>query len=135
MAIRLFRHSVRLALTVAISACALVSLYALSTEYKTTYLSFNTPIQLPGVGLAPGTYVFELADPFDNPRIVRVMSRDRSTVYFMAFTEMFERPRGLKPDVFVSFGEAAVGDPLPIAAWYPPRESLGRRFIYRHGNR
>ena len=57
MATRLFRHCFTFAITVvAISACAFVSLHALSSEYKTTYLSFNTPVELPGVGLAPGLW-------------------------------------------------------------------------------
>ena len=136
MATRLFRHCFTFAITVvAISVCAFVWLHALGSEYKTTYLSFNTPVELPGVGLAPGTYVFELAKPFDDQRIVRVMSRDRSTVYFTGFTQLVHRPPGLRPDVFVSFGEAAVGNPLPVSVWYPPGDSLGRRFMYRHGNR
>jgi hypothetical protein len=94
------------------------------------YLRFAAPVTLPRVALAPGTYIFELADPRADPRIVRVLSRDRSTVYFMAFTEMVPRPAGLPPDVGASFGEAARGGPVPITAWYPAGDANGRLFVY-----
>jgi hypothetical protein len=100
------------------------------TEHRTTYLTFSGPVALPGVALARGTYVFELAAPQTDPTIVRVLSRDRSTVYFMAFTEMVPRPPGGK-NQRVSLGEAGAGHPVPILAWYPDGDSSGRRFIYR----
>ena len=53
---------------------------AWETERRTTYLTFNRPVSVPGVGLAPGTYIFELASPTTDVSIVRVLSRDRSTV-------------------------------------------------------
>ena len=97
---------------------------------KATYLTVNTPMALPGVGLAPGTYIFELASPDGDPSIVRVLSRDRLRVYFMGFTELIERPARWREDRPISFGEARPGAPLPITAWYPANESTGRRFIY-----
>ena len=100
------------------------------TDHRTTYLSFSAPVALPGVGLAPGTYVFELADPSNDPSLVRVLSRDRSTVYLTAFTEMVVRPAGLRPVTFVALGEALVGRPVRITVWYPPNTGSGRRFIY-----
>ena len=99
-----------------------------STAARTTYLSVNTPIALPGVALAPGTYIFELAD--EHLDIVRVSSRDRSLVYFTGFTELIERPAGQRADRPISFGESRVGAPRPITVWYPPNDSTGRRFIY-----
>ena len=106
-----------------------------SEANRTSYLTFNVPVGIPGVGLASGTYIFELADPEVDPSIVRVSSRDRSTVYLMAFTELIRRPDGMRRDSPVSFGEAAPDSPVPIAAWYPAGESTGRRFIYRKSER
>ncbi len=60
---------------------------------RTTRLTFNTPIGLPGVTLAAGTYTFELAAPDADLNIVRVMNRDRSVVYLTAFTRA-GRPTG-----------------------------------------
>jgi hypothetical protein len=116
-----------------LSASIPIVLQAAFTEHRTTYLTFSAPVALPGVALARGTYVFELAAPQTDPTIVRVLSRDRSTVYFMAFTEMVQRPPG-RNDQRVWLGEAAAGRPVPILAWYPEGDSRARRFIYREGD-
>jgi hypothetical protein len=53
---------------------AVASSSAWGTERRTDYLTFNGPVGLPGVGLARGTYIFELADPGGDLSIVRVSS-------------------------------------------------------------
>lgn len=45
------------------------------------FLSFSGPIEIPGVGLAPGAYVFR----FITHSVMQVLSEDRSTVYAMFF--------------------------------------------------
>lgn len=121
-----------------ILAAALLSLSASASlqgsfpERRTMYLTFNAPVMLPGVTLAADTYVFELADPRIDQSIVRVLSKDRSTMYFMALTQLIPRPPDLKREAVASFGEAAPGRPVPITAWYPVGDSSGRRFIYRN---
>jgi hypothetical protein len=97
---------------------------------RTTYLTFSRSVRLPGVTLAAGTYVFELADPYSAAGVVRVLSGDRRTSYFMGFTNATERPRGLRLDASVSLGESAGGVAPPITAWYPIGERTGRQFIY-----
>ena len=97
---------------------------------RMTYVKFNRPVALPGVSLAAGTYIFELPDPIDAWTLVRVTSRDRRTVYLTAFTRIVDRPRSLKPDQIVSFGEARATEPQPIKVWWPTGDSTGREFIY-----
>src|SRR6185295_15105062 len=97
---------------------------------RTMYVSFSGRVQLPGVTLDAGTYVFELADPLDAYDVVRVLSRRRDRVYFQGFTQRVDRPAGLKPNQVVTLGEATLGVPAPILVWYPENESTGRRFIY-----
>ena len=97
------------------------------TPNRTTLLTFSGQVALPGVVLTAGTYTFERAD--GHPDIVRVLSRDRSRVYFMAFTRQVDRPEGLPASRIVTFGEASGGAP-PIEAWYPPDSSTGHGFIY-----
>ncbi len=96
---------------------------------KTTYLTFNRPVGLPGVALGTGTYIFELADP-GNLTVVRVMDRDRKRVYYTGFTHEIRRPAGLPSDRMVSFGEAPAGAVQPITVWWPLDETTGRQFIY-----
>jgi len=94
------------------------------------FVKFTRPVALPGVALGAGTYVFELPDPIDAWNVVRVTSQDRRTVYLTAFTRIVDRPRGLRADQVVSFGEASPSAPQPIRVWWPTGESTGREFIY-----
>src|SRR5829696_3082877 len=97
---------------------------------RTTYFTFSGTVQLPGVALTAGTYIFEVANPDGGSDIVRVLSRDRKHVYLMKFTRTTYRPfKGeLKPTI--TFGETAKGNPPQVKAWYPQSESRGREFIY-----
>jgi hypothetical protein len=97
---------------------------------RTTYLSFSRSVRLPGVTLSPGTYVFELLDPFGASGVVRVRSGDRRTSYFMGITNATERPRGPRLGESVTLGESAAGTAPPITAWWPIGELTGREFIY-----
>ena len=121
----------------ALSAMLLGSVVAASGEawgtgIKTNQLTFSGSFTLPGMTLPAGTYTFELADPTLSLDIVRVVSRDRSKVYYTGFTALVPRPAGLPADRMLTFGEVPAGMPPPIAAWYPTGESIGHRFIYEH---
>jgi arginine exporter protein ArgO len=105
-----------------------VSLHARGNVSDTTYLTFSGAVSLPGVTLGAGTYIFERADQ-NTPDIVRVTSRDRRQVYFMAFTRTVDRPRGLG-NRLVLLGEAAAGTAPPIKAWFPLGDVSGHQFIY-----
>ena len=97
---------------------------------RMTFVKFSRPVALPGVALGTGTYVFELPDPIGAFDVVRVTSLDRRLVYLTAFTRIVDRPKDLRPDQTISFGEAAADRPQPIRAWWPAGESTGREFIY-----
>jgi hypothetical protein len=126
------RNLVWAAVVVGVFALGLVRHAAAgSSPERTTYITFSQPVQLPGVALGAGTYVFELADPMGADRVVRVLSRDRRTAYFMGFTNTVERPRGVSPDAAVSLGESAAGVAPRITAWWPIGERSGHQFIYR----
>jgi hypothetical protein len=103
-----------------------------SDSEKTTYLTFNRSVALPGAELAPGTYIFELASATTGAGSVRVSSRDRSRIYLTAFTRNIDRPTGLAANHFVLIGEASVGAP-PVRAWFPEGANQGYEFIY-NGN-
>jgi len=97
---------------------------------RTQYLTFNRPVALPGVALRSGTYIFELADPEAAPDIVRVMSRDRKTVYFAAFTLPVARTSATSTTELVTLGEVASGQPVPIKVWWSDART-GRQFQYQ----
>jgi len=117
---------------VAILAIAVAARAAVGTlPERTTYLTFNRAVQLPGVTLESGTYIFELLDAFGASGVVRVVSRDRKVSYFMGLTNAAERPAGTRLDASVSLGEAPAGGAPPITIWWPVGERTGRAFIYR----
>ena len=96
---------------------------------RTTELTFSKPFSLPGVTLGAGTYIFERAAPLSAIEVVRVSSQDRRFVYYMGFTELVQKPRGVASPI--TFGEAPAGAPVPVREWYPTGTSTGHRFLYR----
>jgi len=96
---------------------------------RTQYLTFTRPVALPGVTLKSGTYIFELADADAALDVVRVLSRDRKTVFLTAFTASIDRPASVPVSQYVSLREAGPGQAAPISVWWSdPR--VGRQFIY-----
>ena len=104
---------------------------AWSTANHANHLTFSKAVALPGVVLPAGSYTFEVANIDTSGNVVRVSSRDERRALFMGFTERVKRPSSLPKDQAVSLGEASLGAPPPIVAWYPLGESDGHRFIYR----
>jgi hypothetical protein len=98
------------------------------TGMNTQYLTFGQPVALPGVELRAGTYIFEMPSRDASPDIVRVMSRDRKTVYFTAFTQAVDRPATMPMTQLVSTREVAKGAPAPIVVWWSDART-GRQFI------
>jgi hypothetical protein len=96
---------------------------------RTQYLTFSSRGALPGVTLKSGTYIFEIPEPDAAPDIVRVLSRDRKTVFMTAYTRSVGRPAGIPLTQLVSLAEVAPNQPVPIITWWSD-EGRGRQFIY-----
>ena len=94
-----------------------------------TYVTFSSPVSLPGVALASGTYVFERTGV--GLDLVRVTNKDNHIVYLTAFTKEVARPRDVKLDTDIVLGESPLGVPRPIKVWFPVDSLTGREFIYR----
>jgi ABC-type Fe3+ transport system permease subunit len=105
------------------------STQAWSPLTRVNHLTFSGPVALPGVVLAAGAYTFESGPAGTNPDIVRVTSRNGQRLLFTGFTMRIARPAG--SNRVVSMGEAAAGEPTPIAAWYPIGMDTGHEFLYR----
>ena len=103
---------------------------AITDHRRTTYFTFSGTVQMPGVALPAGTYIFEVANPDGGGDIVRVLSRDRKKAYLMQFTYFVERPSRGKLDATITLGETSAGVPPKVTAWYPQSETRGRQFIY-----
>jgi hypothetical protein len=97
---------------------------------RTTYFTFSGTVQIPGVALAAGTYIFEVVNPNGGSDVVRVISRDRKKTYLMRLTTAVERPWRGNLDASITLGETSAAAPPKVKAWYPQGETRGREFIY-----
>lgn len=97
---------------------------------RTTYFTFSKAVQLPGVVLPAGTYVFEIVNPNTSSDVVKVQSRDRSKLYLMQITLKVERPRSGNMKTALVLGEGPAGNPPAVKSWFPQDETIGRQFIY-----
>ena len=98
---------------------------------KLTYFTFSQPVQLPGKTLPAGKYRFELADPQESRRVIKVSSEDGSKQLAMLQTVQYTM-RDPAKDPVVLFGETPASEPLAIKTWVYPGETIGFEFIYPH---
>jgi hypothetical protein len=96
---------------------------------KLTYLTFNKPVQLPGVTLQAGRYRFQLADVVESRRVIKVQSEDGKKQLAMLLT-VPNQLRQVPKDPLVLFTETATGQPEAIKAWNYPGERIGYEFVY-----
>jgi hypothetical protein len=99
---------------------------------KKTTVTFNVPVEIPGVGaqvLPAGTYVFRLLDSLSDRNIVQVFNKDENHVYATILAIPNYRLRATDKTV-MTFAERAAGDPQAIRAWFYPGDNWGQEFVY-----
>ena len=115
---------------VLLGVLATTSTGAMWNVRRTTTFTFKSAVALPGVTLAPGSYVFEVMNPDAGADLIRVMNRDRNKTYSLQFTRFTHRPQTGNLQSTISLGETPSGTPQPIKTWFPEYETTGREFIY-----
>jgi hypothetical protein len=98
---------------------------------KLTYVTFNKPVQLPGVTLPAGRYRFELADVVESRRVIKVQSEDGKKQLAMLLT-VPNQLREIPKDPVVLFRETAQGQPEAVRSYNYPGERTGYELIYSH---
>jgi len=93
-----------------------------------TIMTFSAPVELPGVTLQPGTYVFKLADTASR-NVIQVLSKDEMDVIGHWLFVPAER-RDVTGETVVTFRETKEGTTPAVQYWYYPGESIGKEFIY-----
>lgn len=99
------------------------------TEDQRTYFTFSAPVQLPGVTLPAGKYLFRLADPTTGRKVISVLSEDGKTPLAMLHTipnQMTEAPR----DAEIRFMETPANMAPAIKTYWYAGKSIGYEFIY-----
>lgn len=95
-----------------------------------TEFTFNAPVELPGVTLPPGTYVFRFVDATTSRNVMQVQAKnDSNKTYGLFLTITAQRP---KPSdaAELRFLETPAGKPAAVKTWWYPGNSIGREFIY-----
>ena len=97
-------------------------------DMKTT-MTFNKPVQVPGMVLGPGTYVFKLADSPMDRNVVQIFNANETHLYEDVLALPAYR---LEPSdkTVVTFRERAEGTPEAISTWFYPGSDSGIEFIY-----
>jgi len=122
--------------TLIATACVVAVLALLSIKVgaqdfnprEKTFLTFSNTVEMPGVTLPAGTYVFKLADT-DSRNVVQVMSRDEKNILGQWLFVQAERPE-VTNDTVVMFKESKEGATPAVQYWYYPGERTGKEFVY-----
>ena len=95
-----------------------------------TEFTFNQPVEMPGVTLPPGTYIFRFVDATTGRKVMQVQAKDASNkTYGMFLTINAQRPRP-SDDAELRFLETPAGQPAAVKTWWYPGNTIGREFIY-----
>lgn len=94
-----------------------------------TFLTFSSAVELPGVTLQPGTYLFRLADSQSNRHIIQVLSQDEKQIHATILAVPAERLEVTGENV-VTFRETAAGSTPAMRYWYYPGDRIGHEFVY-----
>lgn len=104
-----------------------VSAQRIDTNDK-TLMTFTAAVEMPGVTLQPGTYVFRLADsPTRN--VVQVLDESEKNMLGQWTFVQAERPK-VTEETLVMFKETREGATPAVQYWYFPGEKIGKEFIY-----
>lgn len=96
---------------------------------KKTTVTFSRAIELPGIVLPAGTYVFRLLDTPGSRHVVQVFNAEETHLY----TTVLAIPNyRLKPtaETVMKFNEASRDNPEAMRAWFYPADNFGQEFVY-----
>ena len=96
---------------------------------KATRLTFNQPVEIPGMVLPAGTYIFKRVDSVD-PHVIQILNGDETHVYATLETTSDYRMEPSDKAV-VRFEERQKGSPEAIQSWFYPGDAIGEEFVYR----
>ena len=93
-----------------------------------TFLTFSGAVEMPGVTLQPGTYVFKLADS-PSRNVVQVWDEGEKRMLGHWTFVQSERPT-VTSETVVMFKETREGSTPAVQYWYFPGEKIGKEFLY-----
>jgi len=121
----------RALLMVACIAMLFLATGARASEFdRKTTITFNQSVELPGIVLPAGTYVFKLLELPGMRDVVRVTNSEENHVYttLMGISDLKMKAY---EKTWIGFTERPVGAPLAIHEWFYPGDNTGLEFVYR----
>jgi hypothetical protein len=100
---------------------------------KLAFLTFSSPVQVPGATLSAGRYRFRLTNAVSSRNVFQVLSNDGSITYAMFNTTQDWRPR-VTLDPAVTFRETPAGEPPAIKSLFYGSTHEGYQFQYPEGD-
>jgi hypothetical protein len=96
---------------------------------KKTVITITEPLEVPGIVLQPGKYVFKLLNSSSNRHIVEVMNERMDHLYALTFTAAARKiqPKGR---TVMTFYEGKGSQPHAIRQWFWPGDVDGQEFLY-----
>lgn len=94
-----------------------------------TFFTFSGPVELPGLTLPAGKYMFRLADSLSNRHIVQIFDADGSKIHATILAIPSERMTPTE-EPKVDFMETAENAPPAIRKWWYPGDTIGHEFVY-----
>ena len=98
-------------------------------DKKTTF-SFSQAVDLPGIVLPAGTYVFRLADVVGERNVIQILNTEENHVFatILAVPDARVKP-GAK--TLLGFEERSAGLPMAIHQWFYAGDVAGVEFVHR----
>ena len=123
-------RTLTLAGVVAAAAMLPLTAQAQGPANQDTYFTFSAPVELPGVTLPAGRYLFKLVDSQSNRHVVRVTSGDRKQLFatLMAIPSYTVGKPTDEPEI--RFMEGPENAPHAVKLWIYPGRTVGHEFIY-----
>jgi hypothetical protein len=103
---------------------------ARADEYdKKTIVTFNEPVEVPGMIIPAGTYVFKLVDIRSDRRIVRIFNSEETRLITTVDAIPDERVQA-PTDTNITFDERPAGQPEAVHELFYPGQNEALEFVY-----
>jgi hypothetical protein len=96
---------------------------------RLTTTVFDRPVEIPGQVLAPGVYVFKLAEISGEHNVVQVWNADQTVLYATIKGVPQHISASPKESLFI-FEHRGKNEPAKLVSWFYEGDSWGKRFIY-----
>jgi LPXTG-motif cell wall-anchored protein len=100
-----------------------------STFDKATKVTFDQPVEVPGMVLPAGTYTFTIHSSMGSRNVVQIFNEDRTKLIttILAIHNYRLEPTG---ETMINFAERPADRPQALKAWFYPGHNYGIEFVY-----